>query len=59
MEGGSGVIHVPCLIKVFGKGNKASHDGQCRVDPKNLGIKHSKDILVEGIYFGLFISFGA
>ena len=58
-SGGSGVIHVPSLIKIFGKVNKAGHGGRCRVDPKDLAMKRGRDILAKGVHFGFLIGLGA
>ena len=58
-SGGSGVIHVPGLIKIFGKVNKAGHGGRCRVDPEDLPMKRGRDILAKGVHFGFFIGLGA
>ena len=59
VTGGSGVIHVPSLIKFFGKVNEAGHGGWCKVDPEDLGMKRGRDILEEGIHFGCLICLGA
>ena len=58
-SGGSGDIHVPSLIEFLGKVNEVGHGGWCRVDPEDLGMKCSRDILVKGIHFGCLIRLGA
>ena len=58
-SGGSGVIHMPSLIKILGKVNETSHGGRCKVDPEDLAMKRGRDILAEGVHLGFLVGFGA